>query len=685
MGTWQRATVQPIRPSVSPEKVWADLHHDSLMQTMLRGKLIGLLATGELQVSTDEELWELLFGMDGPKARALRGSLTWDNDLAWALGFGTVRERPTEVAGYLYGLFEVGPDGVRGTKPVAVFRDVYVADDDPSLTIKPTFEYAHPNGVRLEWNFPSSLYEALGLRPFGVAKEVIGPDGDVTIVELGHALMDQDGDTTTWHFADSKLDRGDAHTFHLTTRSFVTRDRQTSIATYDPDETREKEEAGHPMKAPTISEAKQLENGDVAVTWDFQIDHEQYIAGFELQRREGEKGDFVPLRRELSATTRHILDTTDKRVGETYSYKLLAFRIEDQVVYGSQIVPLYITDMRRPAAPKDLKAVVEITDGKRFVVLSWAPPEPGDTATHRWVIDSDEGSPGDPRRQASISPLESPSYRYPIETIEARPFLFRVIALSRSSLESEPSEVRAEAPGAYLVNVVLDRFELIDEGRRLRIHWRFPKLDQLVGFYLYVDGDEVLNPERLGPDERAWETERLAPGDDHRYNVQAVSRGGLRSHLGRDWSYRMPAGAGLPMKPLKLSVRAEPTLKRLRLVWARIPDGLTHVYVVRVKPPGQSWRAAGTIKGTAPPTWAETGVETPGPWEFEVRGQTVHGLMGPAATLTHQVMPVETPAAPAVVQAPTPEPESDTPWLLWGLLSALLLAGAGVVWSRRSP
>ena len=326
-----------------------------------------------------------------------------------------------------------------------------------------------------------------------------------------------------------------------------------------------------------------------------------------------------------------------------------------------------------------------MTEGKRFVVLSWAAPAPDDTATHRWLIDADQTHIGDVRRQSGIEPLSEPSYRYPIETVEARPYTFRVTALSQANIESDPSEVKADPPGKYLPNVVFERFELIGGGRRLRLHWRFPKLDNLIGFQLYINGKEATSPERLAPDVRTWESEELDRGSNHRFNVQAISEGGLRSHLGKDWSYRMPAGAGLPVKPTKLRVRGEPALKRLRFSWARITDGLTHVYTVRVKAPGEDWRDSGTVKGSAPPQWIQIDAGAPGLWEFEVRGTTVHGLDGPAATVSHQVMP-EAPVAP-VTQAPeAPEPappEPSTPWLLWAVFGLAVLVGGGL-WFRRS-
>ena len=146
----------------------------------------------------------------------------------------------------------------------------------------------------------------------------------------------------------------------------------------------------------------------------------------------------------------------------------------------------------------------------------------------------------------------------------------------------------------------------------------------------------------------------------------------------------MPAGAGLPVKPTKLKVRGEPALKRLRFFWARITDGLTHVYTVRVKAPGQDWRDAGTVKGSAPPVWIQTDAGAPGRWEFEVRGTTVHGLDGPAAQVSYTVVPAEpvAEATPPAPESPTEVPEPDTPWVLWGLVAVVVL-GAGALWWRR--
>ena len=122
----------------------------------------------------------------------------------------------------------------------------------------------------------------------------------------------------------------------------------------------------------------------------------------------------------------------------------------------------------------------------------------------------------------------------------------------------------------------------------------------------------------------------------------------------------------------------------MRFFWARITDGLTHVYTVRVKPPGEAWRAAGTVKGAAPPLWIQIGVEAPGPWEFEVRGTTIHGLNGPAATVSHLVVASAKPVTEAtpVPAAPEEAPRSETPWLLW-VIGLVSLLGGGAWWWRR--
>ncbi|MGB0588896.1 MAG: hypothetical protein ACPGU1_04370 [Myxococcota bacterium] len=684
-GPWVRTTLKPIKPSISTERVWSDVHYEDVAQSLLRADLMSRLANGTINFDDDAAFLAFLTTISGEEMiNAVRANLLHEENAVWVFGFGTTRARPLTQAGQLYGFFEVSASGVRSAEPIGTFHDLYVPNDDPRLAVTPNFATVHPTGVRLTWSFPASLYDELDLRPFGVSRDVIGPGGDKEVVELGHPVIERVGDMLECSFYDHLADQEAPYTYHVTTRSFVARDRRTTSTDYDPETVREQEARVLPLEAPVLTEAKQLQNGDLAVNWEFDMAHEKYIQGFELHRREGAREAFKAIRADLSPTTRHTLDTSEKIVGNTYSYKVVALRKSDRMPYSSKIVPVLISDLREPPAPQDLKATIEVQEGKRFAVLTWAAPAADDTVTHQWLIDSDESHPGEVVRQAGIEPLSAPIYRYPIGTVEARPYTFRVTAISKASIESPPSEVKIDTPGKYLPNVVFERFELIDSGRRLRLHWRFPTLENVTGFQLYINGKAVTASPLLGPDARMWETERLERGSEHRYNVQAVSEGGLRSYLGKDWSYRMPAGAGLPVKPTKLKVRSEPALQRLRVFWARITDGLTHVYTVRVKPPGEDWRDAGTVKGTAPPLWIQTDVDSPGSWEFEVKGTTIHGLNGPAATVSHVVLATKpVTEAPPKADVPPEDPEPETPWLLWAVVGLFLLLGAGTWWWRR--
>ena len=684
-GPWSRTTLKPIKPTVSVERVWADVHHAEIAQSLFRASLMSAIATDALKLKDDVALMTFLTTMSGESINSLRGNLLHQENVVWMLGFGSVRARPLEQAGQLYGFFEVSASGQRANEPLETFHDIYVPDDDPRLAVTPTFSYAHPSGIRLSWTFPAALYEDLDLRPFGVSREVIGPDGQSEVLPLGHTLIKRVDDMLECTFYDQRADRDAPHTYQVTTRSFVARDRKTTRTSYEPERARDEAARQLPLTSPAITETKQLERGEVAVSWEFEMAHEAYIEGFELHRRESARAPFVPIRSGLSPTARHTIDTSEKKVGETYSYKVVALRKDDKAPYSSQIVPVLISDMRAPPAPRDLKVTIEVSEGKRVALLSWAPAADNDPLTHKWLIGADATNPGEVIRQAGIEPLSAPSYRYPIETIEARPYTFQVTAISKASIESDPVSITVDAPGKYLTSVVFERFELVDSGRALTLHWRYPTQDDLIGFALYIDGEA--QDTLLSPEARRWKSGRLERGSNHRFNVQAVSKGGLRSYLGKDWAYRMPAGAGLPIKPTKLSVLAEPAHDQLRVRWARIADGLTHVYALRVKPPGKAWRDAGTVKGSAPPVYIQRRADAPGVWEFEVRGKTVHGLLGPESTVSHEVL--AKPDARVEVSPPPEEtphaPEPETPWLLWSLVGLGLIGGAGLWWMRQKP
>ena len=132
-GPWVRTTIKPLKPSVMVERAWADVHHAEVAQTLYRAKLMAASVNGNLKFEDDPSFMAYLRGLEGEMINSLRGNLLHQDDVVWMLGFGTVRQRPVDQAGQLYGFFEVDTSGARAAEPLATWRDIYVADDDPRL------------------------------------------------------------------------------------------------------------------------------------------------------------------------------------------------------------------------------------------------------------------------------------------------------------------------------------------------------------------------------------------------------------------------------------------------------------------------------------------------------------------------------------------------------------------------
>ena len=86
-------------------------------------------------------------------------------------------------------------------------------------------------------------------------------------------------------FYDHLADQEAPYTYHVTTRSFVARDRKTTSTDYDPETVREQEARVLPLEAPVLAEAKQLQNGDLAVSWEFDMAHAWAMSNSQLTAR----------------------------------------------------------------------------------------------------------------------------------------------------------------------------------------------------------------------------------------------------------------------------------------------------------------------------------------------------------------------------------------------------------------
>ena len=276
------------------------------------------------------------------------------------------------------------------------------------------------------------------------------------------------------------------------------------------------------------------EDGLVSIEWDypsFQGGIDDRTVGFVVFRRRG-SGVFESLFPAPVLRIEGHLNAFDDdlRIGETYTYGVVAIDIIGAASRQVDSPPLVIEDTTAPLAPMGLKA----TDREQDILLIWK-MSPELDVVHYNVYRSFSVEEGTELTKINQNPVAYEQPRFvDSEAPRGIPLYYRVRAVDRRGNESPlsgPAPIIGqdkEPPGA----VVRLQANVDEQERSVELSWEAPEDPDLAGYYVYSGPDRFrlmrLNGKPLEPDSKTVYTDKgyqargLEPGRSLVYGVSAI-------------------------------------------------------------------------------------------------------------------------------------------------------------------
>ena len=290
-----------------------------------------------------------------------------------------------------------------------------------------------------------------------------------------------------------------------------------------------------PERPPAPQEVTaEYSDGLVSIGWDypaFEGGEDDVTVGFVVLRRRGSEA-FEPLNPAPVLRIEGYLNAFDEkvRVGETYTYAVVAQDIIGVISPRTESEPVSIEDTTPPLVPVGLKA----RDRGDDVLLIWK-MSPELDVTHYNVFRSFSVDEEAETEQLNKEPVSYENPRFVDENApRGVPVYYRVSAVDSRGNESPlsgPAPLLAEdtdPPGPVSnLDAAVD-----EEARSVELSWRGPKDADLFGYYVYSGPDAAqlmrITSAPLSPDKRAiftdsgYEQRGLEPGKSLVYAVSAV-------------------------------------------------------------------------------------------------------------------------------------------------------------------
>jgi fibronectin type 3 domain-containing protein len=276
------------------------------------------------------------------------------------------------------------------------------------------------------------------------------------------------------------------------------------------------------------------EDGLVSIEWDypsFQGGIDDRTVGFVVFRRRG-SGAFESLFPAPVLRIEGHLNAFDDdlRIGETYTYGVVAIDIIGAASRQVDSLPLVIEDTTAPLTPMGLKA----TDREQDILLIWK-MSPELDVVHYNVYRSFSVEEGTELTKINQNPVAYEQPRFvDSEAPRGIPLYYRVRAVDRRGNESPlsgPAPIIAqdkEPPGA----VARLQARVDEQERSVELSWEAPEDPDLAGYYVYSGPDRFrlmrLNGKPLEPDSKTVYTDKgyqargLEPGRSLVYGVSAI-------------------------------------------------------------------------------------------------------------------------------------------------------------------
>jgi hypothetical protein len=420
---WVKLNSEPILPGISAKKKLSVVESDKMKESMVKGRLLKLLASHKI-VETDYNAYLQKLNSGDQALRDISNALMRDYDLALMSGFAFVDHTVVKKTSYQYGLFIQGTDQLlaKATWNYGEVPDLNVVKE---ITSKAT---TTGKGILLIWDADTARMKNGNVIGFNVYREGIRLNAIPLVSQSAIDLS-----AFTWF--DRSVAANIPTVYSISAESVFGIEGLIKPYTYNP--------ADHPVeyKKPEVVLINSLGfyfKDGTNVRWDFPKEYERFLKGFYVEKENMPKG-YARVSALLGPSERTFTDKTSSQVSGYIRFRIVAVYNDKTDVPGIEKIYSYFP-VNEPPIPQNLKAKILRGDKKDAVNLTWDPPIYGDTITDYYKVYGADPVTNKFMLLSSGEPVRDHKYTYLMDKGNPGLYKFCVSSISKNNTESSMSD-----------------------------------------------------------------------------------------------------------------------------------------------------------------------------------------------------------------------------------------------------
>lgn len=449
------------------------------------------LDSGLIGLIDPKEMHSLLTENNGLKSGD-RIALKSDFSLALIVGFAYFDNSASLLSEYDYAIYAHYVNGEISSKPLDMF----------SLRIKKALEFdvdfsIAEETVSLQWGVNDQEIKSRSIIGFLISRsDTLSEDEFKQLSDYPIGYIREVEGSFVHIFPDRTADPEKDYIYKLTPMDLFQQTHDPVIVEYIADHYKELSKA-------EINKVKLYNDSDMELTWTVKDEEESLIDYFNIIVSETPSHDNGKvIGDKVLPDIRQFKDTTRKIYGKMYFYHVQTVGKYGQMSY-SDPDGFYYMGLSKPKTIEHLHAELDFINDTPFVKLNWDPTLEDDSITKGYLIYSDELIPDTFLQLSGLPVLKQSEYLYPVTTDGGRDFKFRVAGVSTEGHSGNYAETQLYVGALRLPRVLDLRSELLKDGSIL-LKWSYPEMQDIQGFRLFMNSEELAGPEDIRPDMRSY-------------------------------------------------------------------------------------------------------------------------------------------------------------------------------------
>jgi hypothetical protein len=487
---WEALHAAPLIPAIDPVVSLENRGLNEVQMADLQRDYYDFILEGYLSELSPLAMQQVLAAQNGPGSGD-RIRMKRDFRVALLLGFGFTDNTAKQATSYDYALYAFNVDGTTGKVPLALYR----LGEAPTPDIEVTFTTGKEL-ITLNWELPATEVRMLSLLGYLVHRTARDSSGHTVVASQPVGFFRTMNDTSFFRVNDHAADPMQDYLYYLTPVNMFQTQGEPLEALYLSDRYK-------PVTPPKITFVDLIEDQYMEVTWETHPDDEGLLKHFiiELSSDPGREVSHVRLDT-IAGDQRSYTDRRPKQYGEIYFYHIRALGYYGQDVRSAPEAFYY---MGLPAPPEvtGLKGKLEQDNNEAFIWLEWDAKQPTDTITQGYAIYFDELTPDSLLHLSALPLIGENQYRLPLTTRGGRPYRVQVAGISHQGRPGIPAEVTVEVGTLHLPRVLKVQSKRVTPYGLL-VWWEYPQFNDINGFRLLVNGQEVAGTDIITGDMRSY-------------------------------------------------------------------------------------------------------------------------------------------------------------------------------------